>query len=282
MSKGYLLGAFSLLALLTLYTLPAMAGNTATVSVSVVAPACNDGSDNDADLLVDYPTDLGCSSLIDNDESNAASSVECDDDADNDADGEIDFPADLGCDSLTDDSEAGEAVSIGGGGGGPPLARSVGDAQVFFEGIAPQGLIVGVLMDGVSAGTVVASKDGTFALNLSNLVSGVYLFSLYVMDAKGNIYAPVSLTVRLPANLSVYIRGIDLTQNKIRRPVNSCGKQGDLNNDCKIDLVDFSIASYWWQRPLSQEFNKLERQSLSGDGKVTLEDFSILAYYWTG
>lgn len=33
-----------------------------------VAPQCSDGTDNDGDLLVDYPADLGCSNAEDNDE----------------------------------------------------------------------------------------------------------------------------------------------------------------------------------------------------------------------
>lgn len=53
--------------------------------------------------------------------------------------------------------------------------------------------------------------------------------------------------------------------------------QGDVNRDGRINLIDFSIAAYWYKRsspPASVDLN--------GDGKVNLVDFSIMAYYWTG
>ena len=53
--------------------------------------------------------------------------------------------------------------------------------------------------------------------------------------------------------------------------------KGDMNNDRRVNLVDFSIAAYWYKRsspPASVDLN--------GDGKVDLIDFSIMAFYWTG
>jgi hypothetical protein len=47
-------------------------------------------------------------------------------------------------------------------------------------------------------------------------------------------------------------------------------------------LVDFSIAAYWYKRPISDTFKVIEKQWLNGDGKISLVDFSIIAYYWTG
>ncbi len=58
--------------------------------------------------------------------------------------------------------------------------------------------------------------------------------------------------------------------------------RGDLNGDGRVNLIDFSIAAYWYHRPLSQSFIKIEASSLNGDGKLDLIDFSIMAYYWTG
>ena len=59
--------------------------------------------------------------------------------------------------------------------------------------------------------------------------------------------------------------------------------KGDLNGDSKVNLVDFSIAAYWYKRkPLSANFAIKEKERLNGDGKIDLVDFSIMAYYWTG
>ena len=61
-----------------------------------------------------------------------------------------------------------------------------------------------------------------------------------------------------------------------------CPVKADLNSDCKVNLIDFSIAAYWYKRTLSVGFKKIEKDKLNGDEKITLVDFSIMAYYWTG
>lgn len=58
--------------------------------------------------------------------------------------------------------------------------------------------------------------------------------------------------------------------------------KGDLNNDKKVNLVDFSIGAFWYKRALSEAFSLIEKERLNGDGKFDLVDFSIMAYYWTG
>jgi len=50
----------------------------------------------------------------------------------------------------------------------------------------------------------------------------------------------------------------------------------DLNCDGRINIVDFSILLYWFNRlspPYRVDFNK--------DGLVDIIDFSIMAFYWT-
>ena len=54
-------------------------------------------------------------------------------------------------------------------------------------------------------------------------------------------------------------------------------EKGDINGDNKVNLIDFSVAAYWYKRlspPLAIDLNK--------DGMVDLIDFSIMAFYWTG
>ena len=53
--------------------------------------------------------------------------------------------------------------------------------------------------------------------------------------------------------------------------------KGDVNRDGHVNLVDFSIAAYWYKRP-SPPVNI----DLNNDKKVDLVDFSIMAFYWTG
>ncbi len=52
---------------------------------------------------------------------------------------------------------------------------------------------------------------------------------------------------------------------------------GDCNADSVINLVDFSVLAFWYQKsnpPICVDINK--------DKVVDLTDFSILAYFWTG
>lgn len=53
--------------------------------------------------------------------------------------------------------------------------------------------------------------------------------------------------------------------------------RGDVNCDARVNLVDFSIAAFWFRKtgfPANVDVN--------GDGQISLVDFSILAYNWTG
>ena len=62
----------------------------------------------------------------------------------------------------------------------------------------------------------------------------------------------------------------------------SCPVKADLNTDCRVNLVDFSIAAFWYNRTLGESFLQREQNKLSGDKKVNITDFSIMAFYWTG
>ena len=58
---------------------------------------------------------------------------------------------------------------------------------------------------------------------------------------------------------------------------NNCTIVADLNIDCRVNLIDFSILAYWYQRPAVPPQN-----DLNTDSRVDLIDFSIMAFYWTG
>ncbi|HEY6037368.1 MAG TPA: hypothetical protein VIV58_23970, partial [Kofleriaceae bacterium] len=69
---------------------------------------CSDGVDDDGDGKLDYPTDPGCSSPDDDDETDTcpgAGCPECGDGIDNDGDGKTDYPADTSCSSAADVGE---------------------------------------------------------------------------------------------------------------------------------------------------------------------------------
>ncbi|MDB4959211.1 MAG: cell surface receptor domain protein [Myxococcales bacterium] len=83
----------------------------ATNNMNNPMPQCSDGIDNDADGMIDFPADPGCTAADDDSEDSSAQ-PQCNDGRDNDNDGKIDYPADPGCfaaqqDDETDDCPAG-------------------------------------------------------------------------------------------------------------------------------------------------------------------------------
>jgi hypothetical protein len=78
------------------------------------------------------------------------------------------------------------------------------------------------------------------------------------------------------------IVGFTVGTKNVAAQLSTAFKKGDLNKDGKVNLVDFSIAAFWYKRALSQTFKPVEIEALNGDGKIDLVDFSIMAFYWTG
>lgn len=58
--------------------------------------------------------------------------------------------------------------------------------------------------------------------------------------------------------------------------------KGDLNDDKKVNLIDFSIAAFWYKKTLTGNIVDKEKLHLNSDGKIDLVDFSIMAFHWTG
>lgn len=57
----------------------------------------------------------------------------------------------------------------------------------------------------------------------------------------------------------------------------TCTSPADFNHDCRVNLVDFSILIYWFDRA-----NPPTEVDLTQNSQIDLADFSILMYYWTG
>jgi hypothetical protein len=116
-----------------------------------------------------------------------------------------------------------------------------------------------------------ADKDGIYLLNFDSSVLELGGHSTKSKQAVGSEISPFSNTVDFKVG----------TKNTKFEP-GKCAEKGDLNSDCRVDLVDFSIAAYWYKIKLSDSFKLIEKEHLSADGKIDLIDFSIMAYYWSG
>jgi hypothetical protein len=114
--------------------------------------------------------------------------------------------------------------------------------------------------------------------------NGVYLLNFDTSPLEMGQHNTKS-KVSLGGEISSFSKVIDFvvgTKNVLAKSPTKSVIKGDLNNDKRVNLVDFSIAAYWYKRPLSVAFKPIEIERLNGDGKIDLIDFSIMAFYWTG
>ena len=118
------------------------------------------------------------------------------------------------------------------------------------------------------------SGTGAFSENLTNLNSDTtYYYRAYATNIAGTSTG----SIQRFDTPSITQGGAPLSP-----PPVLCNERADLNNDCKINLTDFSIAGYrWLKRPMDNPFIPIEAVKLNADGTINLTDFSIMAYYWT-
>lgn len=137
----------------------------------------------------------------------------------------------------------------------------------------------------------------TITVTLTNNSTGVQYPYTVTTGANGKYTLPINTaslpygdySVKVKAQSGAVISNINtgpdfkIGEKTIEKPPEkTCPQKGDLNGDCRVNLVDFSIAAYWYKRKISADFSTLEYSQLSGDNAINLVDFSILAYYWTG
>jgi hypothetical protein len=149
-----------------------------------------------------------------------------------------------------------------------------GDNVVLFGQSAPESDIV----------IAVHSDEPYFAKTVSDK-SGVYLYnfdSSVLEYGTHNAQSKAVIGNQLVSGFSAAVTFKVGTKNVYASGPRSCPAKGDVNGDCKVNLVDFSITAYWYKRALTGPFINTEKAKLSGDGKVDLKDFSIIAFNWTG
>lgn len=115
-----------------------------------------------------------------------------------------------------------------------------------------------------------ADKDGVYLLNFDTSPLEI---GRHQTKSKAGLGGEVSSFSNSVA-FSVGTKNILIKPRKILK--------GDLNDDGRVNLIDFSIAAYWYKRSISPAFAIKEAERLNGDRKIDLVDFSIMAYYWTG
>ncbi len=137
--------------------------------------------------------------------------------------------------------------------------------------------IFGQTVPNIDVAVIINSEEEIYGKTKSDEI-GAYLYNLDTIEVEmGNHLAKSRATIEeeispLSQAISFKVGTKTVLKETVKIP-----EKGDLNNDKRVNLVDFSILAYWYQRPspsATVDFNN--------DGKVNLVDFSIMAYYWTG
>lgn len=129
----------------------------------------------------------------------------------------------------------------------------------------------------------VSSEEELF-LKIPTEKDGSYLYALDTGVLESGQHYTKSKQIYQNQMISPYSKVLSFVvgEKNIVKKSTGCPQKGDLNGDCRVNLIDFSIAAYWYQKRLNKEMLEKEMKDLNGDGKINLVDFSIMAYYYTG
>lgn len=124
-----------------------------------------------------------------------------------------------------------------------------------------------------------SDKDGGYLYNLN---TADFEFGEHTAKAKSSLSGEVSpysqAIVFAILEKGKIIEKEDAIVKDLARAEKCEGKiKADVNCDGKVDLVDFSILAFWYERTGAPDY-----LDINGSGKIDLPDFSIMAYWWTG
>jgi hypothetical protein len=113
---------------------------------------------------------------------------------------------------------------------------------------------------------------------------GRWVYSLKADDleigdhtSRSQTFAAVNLASSYSNPLAFKVGNTDvLNQNNLKSSL--CSARGDINTDGKVNITDFSILMYFWNKTKPSNICA----DVNGDNKVDLKDFSIMLYWWTG
>ena len=143
-----------------------------------------------------------------------------------------------------------------------------GDVIAFLGQSAPQADI-----------TLMVSSEEEFFVRTAADKDGAYLarFDTAPLEyGKHGAKARATLGAELVSGFGQFVN-FTVGTKTVLAPAPTAPLKGDINSDRRVNLVDFSIAAYWYRRSVPPA-----QADLNGDGKVDLVDFSIMAFYWTG
>lgn len=148
----------------------------------------------------------------------------------------------------------------------PSISVSQGISNFKIEGETAPGALVNIYIDNepIPFGTVFSDPSGKYEkdFSYSGFLKGFHFAKSNF--SSGGVVSVFSRILNFPIGVPFGI-------------ADECDIPADMTNDCRVNLVDFSILAYWYKRD-----GVPESVDLNDDKKVDMSDFSIMAYYWTG
>lgn len=142
------------------------------------------------------------------------------------------------------------------------------DIAIFGQSVPQSDIIISVNSEEEFFAKTISDKDGVYLYNFDTAT---------LDDGIHNTKSKASIGNQLVSSWSYLISfKVGTKTVKAEEPQKAPAK-GDVSGDKKVNLVDFSIAAYWYKRP-----SPPANIDLNNDKKIDLIDFSIMAFYWTG
>jgi hypothetical protein len=129
--------------------------------------------------------------------------------------------------------------------------------------------------------TVNISGGQNLARNTNSNSDGLYVISLNTAGLPKTAYSAVAVAnvggITTPNSFAAAFIVGDITTEPPKP--GDCTRRSDLNCDGRVDLIDFSILLYFWDK---NDYSKNPRADIDKNGRVELKDLSIMLYDWTG
>jgi hypothetical protein len=132
--------------------------------------------------------------------------------------------------------------------------------------------------------TIQVNSNNQLFANTKADTNGVYLYNFDTAPLEFGSHSTKSKSILASGAASGYgkVVGFTVGTENIAKKPSDTACHADLNADAKVNLVDFSIAAFWYKKTLEPAIATIEKNCLNGDGVINLVDFSIMAFYWTG
>lgn len=144
-----------------------------------------------------------------------------------------------------------------------------GDPLIFSGYSIPNSNVtISIFVQGGNTASVLANDRGVWLYNFQTKNISIGNYNAKARAKIGGINSPYSETVLFTVGTKNTLRKSGSTYSTMR-----C----DLNNDLRVNLLDFSIMAFWYKR-----LGFPAKVDLNSDKRINLTDLSILAYCWTG